>query len=93
MKRRRFNHLVEEVSLTLDHHIPRYPLWLTLKELGMEPDWLTREAALAFCNEHLQGFLAHMGHSLSPRQLRRLARTLAHFDPSRPTPDERMAEF
>ena len=93
MKRRLFDHLVQEVSLALDRHIPRYPLWLTLKELGMDPDGLTREAAIAFCNEHLQAFLAHMGYRLSPRQIRRLARTLARFDPTRPTPEERMAEI
>lgn len=93
MTRRRFDHLVQEVSLALDRHVPRYPLWLTLQELGMEPDRLSRESAIAFCNDHLQGFLAHMGYHLSPRQIRRLARSLARFDPTRPSPDERLAEI
>jgi hypothetical protein len=92
MTRRRFDHLVQEISLALDRHIPRYPLWLTLKDLGMEPDRLSRDAAVAFCNEHLQSFLALLGYELSAREIRRLARTLSHFDPARPTPDELLAE-
>jgi hypothetical protein len=93
MQRRRFDHLVVELSLALGRHLPRYPLWLTLKELGMEPEQLSREAAIEFCERHLTAFVARLGDRLSPRQLRRLRRTVARYDPSIPTPYERMARI
>ena len=48
MQRRRFDHLTVEISLAVDRNLPRYPLWLALKELGLEPEGLTREAAARF---------------------------------------------
>ncbi|MFQ5417287.1 MAG: hypothetical protein ACE5FL_09600 [Myxococcota bacterium] len=93
MQRRRFDHLIVEISVALDRSLPRYPLWLTLKDLGMEPERLTREAAIAFCDNHLQEFLAHLGYRLSPRRHKRLLRTVARFDPAQITPTERMARI
>jgi len=90
--RRRFDHLIAELSLALDRNLPRYPLWITLKELGEDPDFLTREGAIGFCDEHLGEFLGHLGCALTPRQKRRLRRAVARFDPELPTPYERMAE-
>jgi len=92
-QRRRFDHLIAELSVALGRHLPRYPLWLTLKELEMEPEALSREAALEFCDRHLADFVGRLGSSLSPRQLRRLRRAVARYDPEIPTPYERMARI
>jgi len=93
MRRRRFDHLILEISLALDRNIPRYPLWLTFKELGVDPEFLNREVVIEFCDEHLADFLAHLGYTLSRRSARRLRRAVARFDPALPTPYERMARI
>ena len=93
MRRRRFDHLILEISLALDRNLPRYPLWLTFKELGMDPEFLTREAVIEFCDEQLADFLAHLGYVLPRRRIRRLQRAVARFDPALPTPYERMARI
>lgn len=88
MARRRFEHLVVELSVAIDCAVPRYALWLRLHELGWSPESLTRDAALAFCERHLVGFLSEHGHRLSTRRSRRLQRAVAHFDAHHPTPYE-----
>jgi len=93
VKRRRFDHLMLELSLAANQNVPRYPLWLAFKEAGANPDLLSRDAVLAFCDEHLPGVLARLGVILSPRQARRLRRIVARFDPALPTPYERMARI
>ena len=93
MQRRRFDHLIIELSLALDRNLPRYPLWITFKELGADPDCLSRKAAIEFCDEHMGEFLAHLGHALTPRQARRLRRAVERYDPEIPTPYERMARI
>ena len=93
LRRRRFDHLILEISLALNRNLPRYPLWLTFKELGMDPEFLTREAVIEFCDAHLTDFLARLGYVLSPRRIRRLQRAVARFDPALPTPYERMARI
>jgi len=93
VQRRRFDHLMIELSVALDRNLPRYPLWLTFKELGADPEDLSRENVIEFCDEHLGEILAHLGHTLTPRQVRRLRRTVARFDPDVPTPYERMARI
>jgi hypothetical protein len=91
--RRRFDHLILELSLALDRNLPRYPLWITFKELGVDPDYLSREVVVEFCDEHLGTFLGHLGCALTPRQQRRLRRAVERYDPALPTPYERMAEI
>jgi hypothetical protein len=93
VQRRRFDHLIAELSLALDRNLDRYPLWITLKELGEDPDYLTRKGAIEFCDEHLAEFLGRLDCALTPRQTRRLRRTVARFDPELPTPYERMAQI
>jgi hypothetical protein len=93
VRRRRFDHLILEISLALNRNLPRYPLWITFKELGMDPEFLTREAVIEFCDEHLADFLARLGYVLPPRRIRRLQRAVARFDPALPTPYERMARI
>jgi len=93
MERRRFDHLVLELSLALDRYVPRYPVWLALKELGADPEWLTRKDALEFCDAHLDTLVAQLGGTLSRRLTKRLRRSVARFDPDLPTPYERMERF
>lgn len=79
-----------ELSVAVGALVPRWALWLHLEEHGWPPERLTREGVLAFQRRELDGFLAEQGLSLSPRSGRRLARSLARFDPTRPTPEEVM---
>ena len=80
--RRRFEHLVVELSVAVGRLIPRYALWLTLGELGWNPEALSREAVMSFCDEHLEQFLNDHSMSLAPRKARRLRRCLERFDPA-----------
>ena len=91
MSRRRFEHLRIEISVAVGVPIPRYPLWLRLKESGMDPEALTRGAALAFCEGPLADFLASQGVLLAPRHQRRLLRSVARFDAEHSTPEERFS--
>ena len=93
MGRRRFDHLVVELSLATGHMIPRYDLWLDLHENGRNPEHLTRRAVLEFCEGPLAAFLAARGLLLAPRAARRLRRAVDRFDPSLPTPDEHLVEI
>ena len=78
--RRRFDHLVMEISLAVGRPIPRYPLWLRFHEHGCDPELLTDAIAVAFCDGPLAGFLAENGFTLSRRGLRRLRRAVARFE-------------
>jgi len=82
-----------ELSLATNRNVPRYPLWLALKESGANPELLSREAVLAFCDEQLPGVLERLGVALPPRKVRRLRRIVARFDPALPTPYERVARI
>lgn len=93
MGRRRFDHLVVELSVALERRVPRYALWLELHERGVDPEQLGREDAIAFCREGLEAFLAARGWALGRRARRRLEREIARFQPALPTPYERMERF
>lgn len=93
MGRRRFDHLVMAISVAVRVPIPRYALWLHLHELGCNPEALTREMALAFCDGPLSGFLAERGLHLRRRAARRLFREVDRFDPDWLDPEERLAEI
>jgi hypothetical protein len=93
MQRRRFDHLMLELSLALDRNVPRYPLWIAFKENGANPEFLTRGALLAFFDDHLVDVLERLGHAFTPRQTRRLRRAVSRFDPALPSPYERMARI
>jgi hypothetical protein len=88
VSRRRFEHLMIEISLAVGVRINRYALWLALHEQGMDPETLSREDALRFCDEPLWIFLAERGLELAAKPRRRLLREVARFDPSQPTPEE-----
>lgn len=93
MVRRGFEHLVAEVSVATGHRVARYPLWLRMRELGLDPDRLAPGEALAFCRRHLRTFLAEHGVPLTPQAARRLERAVARFDPRRPSPEEWIARL
>ena len=90
MRRRRFDHLALEISVAARARIPRYQLWLHLHQQGWNPEGLSRSAALAFCGEPLDAFLADHGLRPSRRARRQLRRAVERYDPSLPTPYERM---
>ncbi len=91
MRRRRFDHLFTEIALASGQRISRYQLWLHLHHLGCDPELLSREAAIAFCDEPLTEFLADRGIRLGPRRQRRLLRNVERYDPLVPTPEETFA--
>ena len=91
MSRRRFEHLLAEISVAVGARIPRYALWLRLREEEMDPEALARAAALAFCRGPLEDFLAAQGLRLTTREQRRLIRNVARFDAEMPTPEERLS--
>lgn len=91
MSRSRFDHLAAEVSVAVGARIPRYPLWLRLHELGADPETLSREDAIDFCEGALVHFLVDHGYWLSPRARRRLVKIVARFDPQQGSPADRLA--
>jgi hypothetical protein len=91
--RRRFEHLLAEISVAVDTRISRYALWLRLREEDMDPEALSRTDALAFCNGALPGFLAERRLALSERERRRLVRSVGRFDAELPTPEERFSRW
>lgn len=91
--RRRFDHLVVELSLAASAPLPRYALWLRLHQLQLDPERLGRRDALWFCRGPAEDFLAEHGHVLGARARRRLLREVGRYDPSQRTPEERMADF
>lgn len=93
MPRRRFDHLFEELSVALGRLAPRYALWLRMSELGLEPERLSRADVLGFCERDLDAFLTEQALWLSPRDRRRLQRSVARFDPRQPTPYDHMSRI
>ena len=93
MDRRRFEHLYVELSTALGERVPRYDLWLSLREQGLDPEDLELEEVLDYEERHLGGFMAGHGYVLRPRQRRRLRRVLARYDPELETPYAWMARL
>ena len=91
MRRRRFDHLFEEISVRIGRLAPRYALWLRLRELGMDADRLSRDDVVTFCRDHLELFLREHDLLLAPRQVRDLLRSVARHDPTLRTPAEWLA--
>ena len=86
--RRRFDHLHIELSVALGVAIPRFELWMALQEHDINPEHLSREEAMTFCDGALEFFLHRCGLFLRPRSRRRLSRKIGRFDPTLPTPYE-----
>ena len=92
MSRRRFEHFVVELSLAVEQTIPRYRLWLRMHDLGWNPEDLSLEQAVSFCDSPLRIFLAESGLKLTSRSVRRLRKEVGRFDPDVLSPFERFAE-
>ena len=90
MDRRRFEHLFVELSVACGQLVPRYRLWLTLREAGADPERLARRDAIGFCDDLLARFLDDQGLSLTRWRRRKLRRSVAGFDPDMTSPDELM---
>jgi hypothetical protein len=88
LDRRRFEHLFVELSMACGRLVPRFRLWLHLREDGADPEALCQGDALAFCDEGIVSFLAAEKLSISRWQHRRLRRAVATFDPELTTPAE-----
>jgi len=71
--------------------IPRFGLWMELHEYNIDPERLTREETIVFCDGPLASYLHRCGLLLRPRAFRRLCRQVRKFDPAIATPDERFA--
>jgi len=80
-----------ELSVALGVAVPRFDLWMELHEWNIDPERLTREETIAFCEGLLESFLHERGLFLRPRALRRLCRKVAKYNPIIPTPYERFA--
>lgn len=89
--KRRFDHLWIELSLAVGRAVPRFPLWIALRERGADPEDLARGEAVAFCREGLGAFLEAQGLALEARAGERLTRRVARFEARHPTPEERLA--
>jgi hypothetical protein len=88
VSRRRFDHLVAEISVAAGIRIPRYDLWLWIHDHGCDPEAMTARATVAFCDGSLSNFLAERDLELSPRAQRRLLRAVSRYDPDVPSPEE-----
>jgi hypothetical protein len=91
--RRRFDHFFAELCVAVSRLLPRYELWLALHDEGLDPERVGGEGLLSFLGEPLDAFLAEQDLELPQRARRRLARTIAAFDPSVRTPDEQIARL
>jgi hypothetical protein len=88
--RRGFDHLFAELSVALGQRAPRYPLWLRIGEMGVDPAALGRDEAVSFCRSELPSFLTEQSLALSRRAQRTLLKRVERFQPSHQTPAEHM---
>ena len=93
MRRRRFDHMVVELSVLLDRFVARYSLWQAVKDAGYDPERWSGAEAERFCTIELPRWLRHQGLALPASCLLKLGRTLARFDSARLTPEEHFARL
>jgi len=87
--RRRFDHFHAEFSVRSGKLLPRYPLWLSIHELGLDPDTASAGDLVDFLDFSAASFLwEHLGIRLNQWQWRRIRRAIERFDPERRQPDE-----
>ena len=77
-------------AIGLDRRVPRYALWIEMREREICPEELSRRDLLAFYDRHLDGFLARQGSVFCARSRSRLRRRLERYDPLIATPYELM---
>ena len=90
MSRRSFDHFHAELSVEIGRLVPRYALWLEVRELGLDPGELGAADLVALASGALDPFLAFEGLILPDRARRRLVRRLRRYDPALATPYEVM---
>lgn len=93
MDRQRFEHLFAELSVACGRLVPRFRLWLYLRENDADPEALSRHDALRFCDEGVVPYLAAEGLSLSRWQRRKLRRAVAEYDPDLDSPAEILSQL
>jgi hypothetical protein len=93
MGRRRFDRLLQELSVALDRWVARYPLWQAVHAAGFDPERWTGPEVERFCLLELPRWLRNNGYSMSETRVVKIARTLARFDPSYLTPEEHFARL
>ena len=93
MKRRRFDHMVVELSVAVDRWVARYALWQAVKDAGYDPECWSGPEAERFCTLELPRWLRRSGHTVPEARLQRLARSVARFDPALLTPEEHFARL
>jgi hypothetical protein len=90
VNRRRFEFLHIELSVAVGAVVPRYELWLSLRNRGWDPEQLALASTTAFIEHHLDDFLAANGMAIRAREKRRLKARVRRFDPRHATPEEVM---
>ena len=93
MNRRRFDHLVVELSVLLDRWVARFALWQAVQEAGYDPERWSGSEAERFCTVDLPRWLRRQGHTVPEARLARLARSVARFEPALLTPEEHFARL
>jgi hypothetical protein len=93
MGRRRFDHLVLELSVAAERVVPRYALWLALHDAGLDPELLDADDMTRACDVALTDLVRSCGIRLGARAERRLRNEVRRFDPRVPTPYERLAHL
>ncbi len=93
MNRRRFDHLVTELSILLGRRVARFSLWQAVGEAGYDPERWNGAEAERFCTIALPHWLRSQGLPVAEPKLVRLGRRLRRFDPSLPTPEEHFARL
>lgn len=93
MNRRRFDHLVTELSVLLDRRVARFSLWQAAHDAGYDPERWSGTDAERFCAMVLPRWLRSQGLLVAEPKLARLGRRLRRFDPGLPTPEEHFARL
>jgi hypothetical protein len=93
VRRRRFDHLVNELSVEVGRAVPRFALWTAFGDAGLAPEGISRDAILAFFDGPLDRFLRAHGMAITERAERRLRRRIARYDPVYPSPEEIFARL
>ena len=93
MHRRRFDHLVTELSVLLDRRVARFALWQAVGEAGYDPERWSGMDAERFCATTLPRWLRSQGLLLAEPKLERLGRAMRRFNASLPTPEEHFARL
>ncbi len=76
--------------MAVGERIPRYRLWLRFHDHGCDPETITANMAVAFCDGPLKSFLAEEGLRIGPWARRRLRREVLHYDPRVPRPEDQL---